>query len=252
MLQQLRSAGFAEAAGFFLVANIAIFAGSVLLCRALGVFFSKKRIFDRWEPVEKLELLAAFTAIALNSGISMAGWMLWTHDLITLTQAGWIKSIFDCIAMVLAMDLGMYVFHRIAHFPVFYRWMHSFHHRHEATNPISLFVLHPVEVIGFGMLMILFLVIHPMSIAGLVAYLVLNVLFGTLGHCGVEPFPSLFSRAPLLRLVGTSTFHAGHHEHRKYNFGFYTLIWDKMFGTLDPGYNISFPRKPGLSKTPHG
>lgn len=35
-----------------------------------------------------------------------------------------------------------------------------------------------------------------------------------------------------LRHVGTSTFHAGHHQDAGHNFGFYTLVWDRLFGTL--------------------
>ena len=62
------------------------------------------------------------------------------------------------------------------------------------------------------------------------------VAFGTLGHSGVEPFPRSWPRIPLLRLLGTSTFHAEHHEEPAHNFGFYTLIWDQLFGTLDPAY----------------
>ncbi len=88
--------------------------------------------------------------------------------------------------------------------------------------------------------MIVFLVIYPMSVSGLIGYLTLNVIFGTLGHSGVEPFPVVVKSIPLLRLVGTSTFHAEHHEHPIYNFGFYTLIWDKLFGTLDPEYGSRF------------
>jgi len=145
--------------------------------------------------------------------------------------------------MILAMDLGMYVFHRMAHVPWIFRWVHRFHHRHEATNPISLFVLHPFEVMGFGGLMILFLIIYPMSPAGLIAYLSLNVLFGSLGHSGVEPFPPFIRRMPVLGLIGTSTFHAEHHEHPRYNFGFYTLFWDKLFGTLDPEYDQRFKQE---------
>jgi Delta7-sterol 5-desaturase len=76
--------------------------------------------------------------------------------------------------MILAMDLGMYFFHRLAHFPMIYRLIHSFHHRHETTNPISLFVLHPAEVIGFGSLMITFLMIYPTSLGGLLGYLPSN------------------------------------------------------------------------------
>ena len=43
-------------------------------------------------------------------------------------------------------------------------------------------------------------------------------------------------RFPIFKYLGTSTFHAEHHEHLNYNYGFYTLIWDKLFGTLDPEY----------------
>ena len=88
--------------------------------------------------------------------------------------------------------------------------------------------------------MIIFLMIYTTSLVGLIAYLTLNVLWGTLGHSGVEPFPKFFHTTPGLKLLGTSTFHAEHHEHPTYNFGFYTLIWDRLFGTLDPEYSDRF------------
>jgi lathosterol oxidase len=240
ILEQLRTASAVQVLMFFLVANLAIFGGSILLCWVLGVAFKGKRIFDRWEPLRSIEVMAAVSAVVLNSAVSVAGWWLWAHGLITLRSAGIFRSVADCLFMVLAMDLGMYGFHRVAHHPVIFRIVHRFHHRHEATNPISLFVLHPIEVIGFGSLMILFLVLYPMSFGGLMGYLTLNILFGTLGHSGVEPFPATIGRLPVLRLIGTSTFHAEHHEHPKYNFGFYTLFWDKLFGTLDPEYHRRF------------
>ena len=240
MLEALRTATALQTAGFFLVANLAIFGGSIVLCWALGVIFKGKRIFDRWEPLRPVELAAAFSAVILNAAVSVGGWWLWTRGWIELRDGGILRSLIDCLFMVFAMDLGMYVFHRAAHHPVMFRVIHRFHHRHEATNPISLFVLHPLEVIGFGGLMILFLTLYPMSLAGLIGYLTLNVLFGTLGHSGVEPFPAFLSRLPVLRLIGSSTFHAEHHEHPRYNFGFYTLFWDKLFGTLDPDYEQRF------------
>ena len=42
----------------------------------------------------------------------------------------------------------------------------------------------------------------------------LNLIFGTLGHVGVEPFPKSWARWRLLRQIGTSTFHAEHHLRR--------------------------------------
>lgn len=220
----------------FLGLNLLIFLASVGACWACGRMFARYRIFDHWEPFSPVELAAALGTVAINAAVSVGGWMLWKAGAIVLSDKspGW--WIFDALLMVLAMDLGMYVLHRLAHHPVLYRWFHAFHHRHEVTNPISLFVLHPFEVIGFGGLMIAFLMVYPMSGVGLVAYLTLNVIFGTLGHSGVEPFSRRLRKIPLFNQVGTSTFHAEHHESPRHNFGFYTLIWDQVFGTLDPDY----------------
>jgi sterol desaturase/sphingolipid hydroxylase (fatty acid hydroxylase superfamily) len=73
-----------------------------------------------------------------------------------------------------------------------------------------------------------------------VIYLSLNLIFGTLGHVGVEPFPKSWARWRIVRQIGTSTFHAEHHLQRQYNFGFYTLLWDRLFGTMDPRYEQQF------------
>ena len=35
-----------------------------------------------------------------------------------------------------------------------------------------------------------------------------------------------------LRLIGSSTFHANHHQDGDVNFGFYTNLWDRLFRTL--------------------
>ena len=206
----------------------------------LGRLFGSRRIFDHWQPLRLVEAGAAIGCLLLNVVVSVVGWWLWREDFITLKPGSWLLSVFDCLVMLISMDLGMYALHRFVHQPWLFPWFHRFHHRHETTNPISLFVLHPLEVMGFGALMIVFLLVYPMSLAGLVGYLTLNILWGTLGHSGVEPFPKWWASIPGLRLLGTSTFHAGHHEHPGSNFGFYTLIWDKLFGTLDPEYEAFF------------
>ena len=240
LLDQLKAASSGEVWTFFILVNVTIVIMSIALCWGLGRMFGGRRIFDRWEPLRPIELAAVVASIVINAGISVVGWWLWTRGTITILPSDLLRSTLDCLVMILAMDLGMYCFHRLAHAPALFQLIHRFHHRHEATNPISLFVLHPVEVLGFGGLMVLFLAIFPMTLAGLIGYLTLNVLFGTLGHSGVEPFPASLRSIPVLRQVGTSTFHAEHHEHPSYNFGFYTLLWDRIFGTLDPEYDRRF------------
>ena len=236
LLDQLAAFSTVQAWVFFALVNLGIFVASISFCGWLGHRFRHRRLFDRWEPFDRAEGLAALFGVFLNVAVSVFGWRLWTLGWIELRPGTWWNVGLDTCVMVLAMDLGMYWLHRLGHLPLFYRWFHAFHHRHEVTNPISLFVLHPLEVLGFGGLMLTFLWVYPMDPVALVAYLTLNVLFGTLGHSGVEPFSHRLPRIPLLRLVGTSTFHAGHHEAPRHNFGFYTLLWDHLFGTLDPGY----------------
>ena len=236
LLTQFRALSMIDAALGFLLANILIFLSSILGCWAMGRLFPRQRLFDHWEPFSPLELGVAITAVLINTAVSVVGWLFWRADLIELRDKSVWLGVIDMALMVLAMDLGMYFLHRIAHQRWLFPLIHKFHHRHEVTNPISLFVLHPLEVSGFGALMIVFLLLYPISPLGLIGYLTLNVVFGTLGHSGVEPFPSVLQRIPLLNLMGTSTFHAEHHEHPRYNYGFYTLVWDRLFGTLDPEY----------------
>jgi sterol desaturase/sphingolipid hydroxylase (fatty acid hydroxylase superfamily) len=75
-------------------------------------------------------------------------------------------------------------------------------------------------------------------------YLTVNTLFGVLGHVGVEPLPDAWARWPVLRRIGTSTFHARHHQQPGTNYGFYTALWDRIFGTLDPDYAKGFAKPP--------
>jgi sterol desaturase/sphingolipid hydroxylase (fatty acid hydroxylase superfamily) len=101
-------------------------------------------------------------------------------------------------------------------------------------------VLHPLETLGFGSLWLLVLLAWHWSWLGMCIYFTLNLGAGTLGHLGVEPLPRWWSQVPVLRELGTSTFHAQHHQDPGHNFGFYTLIWDRLFGTLFPDYDARF------------
>jgi sterol desaturase/sphingolipid hydroxylase (fatty acid hydroxylase superfamily) len=125
----------------------------------------------------------------------------------------------------------MYLMHRVAHHRWIYGWLHARHHTHESVNSISLLVLSPLEVAGFGGLLIAVMMLIPLSGGAVFLYLGLNILFGTLGHAGVEPFPDSWRHLPVLREIGSSLFHANHHADPERNFGFYTAIWDRIFGT---------------------
>lgn len=226
------SFSLAEWIMFSLVGNFALFDWSVVLCGWIRRMFGENRLFDAAQPVTRGDVVLAVVATLLNSLVAVAGWLLWQRGWVQITHPAWWRSAVDVVIFLIAMDLGMYVFHRLAHHPWIYPWLHARHHTHVSVNAISLFVLHPLEVLGFGSLMLSVMMLVPLSGTAVLAYLVLNVLFGTLGHARVEPFPEWWSQNRLLREIGSSSFHAGHHQHPTNNFGFYTQIWDRLLGTL--------------------
>jgi lathosterol oxidase len=242
MLETLDRMSFPTFAAFSLGGNVVIFGLSVLACWLVQRGFRQRTIFTAPQPLTWGDAVISAVCVVLNAGIAFVGWALWKRGAITLTEPASARVAFDVLVMLLWMDFGMYWSHRVAHHPVLFPLFHKLHHTQVSTNPLSLFVLHPVEVVGFGALMTAFLVVYPMAFVGLNAYLLLNIAFGTLGHTGVEPFPRGWTRSRLLRLVGTSTFHAEHHERLGSNYGFYTMIWDHLFGTADPRYLEHFER----------
>ena len=217
--------------------NFIAYGISIGTCIFANRFFSHRKFEWAINPVTSQDIILSVIAVILNSMIGVIGWVLWRNDLIKISFPSTMRSIFDTVVLLFCMDFAMYIFHRAAHLRVVYPSVHATHHSHISTNPISLFVLNPAEVLGFGGLLILLMMTIPFSGISIIAYLTFNLIFGTMGHLTTEPLPSNAFSFKAMRLLGTSTFHALHHQHPNSNFGFYTTIWDRIFGTLDPEYD---------------
>ncbi|GAB3854351.1 hypothetical protein GCM10027610_085790 [Dactylosporangium cerinum] len=188
-------------------------------------------------PVSRLELALVAVATVLNAGVTVAGWWLWRAGVISLTLPfGW-RALVDFAVLIVVMDVLLYAGHALAHVRPLFPLAHRLHHVFADARPITLFALHPVEVLGFGGAWLVVLAVHPFSAWALGGYTVLNLLFGILGHLGVEPLPQRVRAAAVFRWVATPAMHAGHHAAPRYNLGFYTTVWDRLFGTLDPDYD---------------
>ncbi|WP_345948092.1 sterol desaturase family protein [Mucilaginibacter sp. PAMB04274] len=137
----------------------------------------------------------------------------------------------DSLLLFLAMDLAMYLFHYAIHHSFAYKWVHRLHHTYQDPTPVDLYVLHPLETVGFGALWLMVLCAYAFNFYAVAIYLTLNVLFGIIGHLGIEPLPKRVQNKMPLKLLGTSSFHHNHHRDEGYNFGFYTSIWDRLFNT---------------------
>ena len=180
--------------------------------------------------------LAVVSAIAINSAVTVAGFVLWTHGTIRIDKAG-PRTPIDLLVIVAVTDFSLWLGHTAAHLPGVYNLAHRFHHRTADPVPVSLFVLHPIESLSFGALWLAFLTVWHTSWPALVAYAAINLAFGTASHLGVDPLPASVRRSVLFRWIATPTMHLQHHHDPSVNRGFYTTIWDRIFGTLDPSYD---------------
>lgn len=244
LLQFLRTTPLWIMACAFLIENALIFAGTLVVGAGIARLYPSRAVAEAAEPISGEEITLASTTVLLNSLVTLAGLLLWRWGFIRLRAEFSLSVVFDFLFLVLAMDVAMYIAHRIAHIPWIFKIVHRTHHRYENPRPLTLFVLNPLECLSFGVLWLALLCVYQATWLGITAYLAFNVLFGLIGHVGVEPFPDRWKTHPILKHISTSSFHAGHHGDENHNFGFYTLIWDRIFGTLAPRYEEDFARRP--------
>lgn len=240
LLAALWTLPFARASLVVFGLNVGVFAASLLGGWAACRVFASRRVAAEPPPIGALEVLLAGLCVVLNSAVAVAGLSLWRGGYLVLRPDEPLRVLRDVVVLFLGMDLGMYVTHRMAHHRLLFPLVHATHHLYDRPRPLTLFVLNPIEVLGFGALWLAVLLLYPASPLGILIFLFLNVLFGVVGHLGVEPLPPGWVRWPLLRFITTSTFHAVHHRDAEHNFGFYTLIWDRLLGTVASGYVRTF------------
>lgn len=226
-----------QAAFYLLIQNILQY----VLCLAAGhlliMMFSSRRIAPAPAPLEQKEIWLSISCIFLNTAVAVIGFQLWKAGIIVIhTSSNALSVVTDVMCLLLLMDLLMYLTHRICHIPFIYPWVHKTHHLYDNPRPLSLFVLNPLEVFGFGFLWLAVIAFYHSSWLGIVIYLLMNAAWGTLGHLGVEPMPDYWTRIPVLGRLTTSRFHAEHHQLKEKNYGFYTDVWDSLFKSISEGY----------------
>jgi len=210
----------------FFVENLLVTILSLLF--GFAIFKSHK---VKIPSITRLEYWLCLLTNLINTAITYFGFWLWQQGFVHLEfSASW-HIIIDFFVLFLAMDLAMYLFHYLIHHTAAYKLIHGLHHQYHNPSPIDLYVLHPLETIGFGILWLSVLSVYTYNFYAVIIYLSVNVAFGIVGHLGFEPLAKSITNQRLLKYLGTSAFHHRHHQETNCNFGFYTSIWDRLLGT---------------------
>jgi sterol desaturase/sphingolipid hydroxylase (fatty acid hydroxylase superfamily) len=112
-----------------------------------------------------------------------------------------------------------------------YTWYHKVHHAYHDIICIHAICAHMVELYSvMGLIFITSMLTHLIiGIHPLVAYVTpfLLTAHNIVSHSGYDDHLEDLT----LGLISGSKMHIVHHQMPKYNFGFFTYIWDYVFGT---------------------
>lgn len=225
---------------FIFIENFVLFLFSVLVAEFICLRLKTKSLLPP-RAISRFEVGLALGCVLNNCLITILGFYLWKHGILVIrSAASFYDDALSFLVLFIVMDIAMYGLHRIAHVKFIYPYFHKTHHKFTEIRPLTLFALNPLETFGFGLLWLAVIYVFSPTWNAAIAYLIVNVIFGSIGHMSIEPFPSGFSRIPVLNFFTTQTFHKLHHEDINANFGFYTSIWDKLFKSIAKNYTDLF------------
>jgi sterol desaturase/sphingolipid hydroxylase (fatty acid hydroxylase superfamily) len=218
----------------------------IMLHRLLSRTFSRRRINPEIPTRKQIsrEVLCSLRSLVIfglmgglvaYSAVSGWTWMYWRVE-----RYGWTWLVLSIGAMILIHDTYFYWTHRLMHHPRLFRLFHRTHHLSDSPTPWAAYAFSPLEAAvqaGIAPVIVFTIPVHPLCFS---IFMIWQISFNVLGHCGYELFPSWFLRTGLGRILNTPTHHAMHHETFRANFGLYFNIWDRLMGTNHAQYDQRF------------
>ena len=180
----------------------------------------------------------AAVAAALTGQVGLAGAPM------PATAVEWVWAIVAVPVALVLHDFYFYWAHRLIHVDWIYPHVHRVHHLSTNPSPFAALAFHPIEALIEAAGVIVIISFLQMPLPSLIVFGLLAFAINVVGHLGYELLPHAWLRSPLGRWFNSSTGHNHHHRTFRYNFGLYTLIWDRLFGTLDPKFDARFQSQP--------
>lgn len=148
---------------------------------------------------------------------------------------------FACFPVMFIMhDFYFYVMHRLMHHPAVFKQVHLVHHKSTNPSPWAAYAFHPLEAVVEQGIVVIFYFTLPIHISNLAIFFLFSIVYNVYGHLGYELYPKGFNRSWIGKWINTSTNHNQHHQYFKGNYGLYTLVWDRLFGTIRADYDQRF------------
>ncbi len=226
---------------YFLVAGIAfilfyVIFKKVLENRKIQENFPKLNDYGR-DIFYSVITIFIFTMVALLTLVTFADYTLIYDDINAKPTWYYWGSL---LLMFALHDFYFYWIHRMMHMPKLYRHFHKVHHTSTNPSPWTAYSFHPLEAILEAAIIPLIAITIPAHRSAIIIFFVFQIVYNVYGHLGFELWARNFHKTWIGRFVNTSVAHNMHHKKFHGNFGLYTLIWDRVFGTLRKDYDRDF------------
>jgi Delta7-sterol 5-desaturase len=153
---------------------------------------------------------------------------------------GWAYWVLSIVLMLLVHDLYFYLMHRAVHHKKIYPIVHKVHHLSHNPTPLAAFAFHPFEAFTEFLILPIIAFTIPHTLSALGVWMFCMSLVNAYGHLGFELYPRGFNTHPIGRWINTSVSHNMHHKYATQNYGLYTLVWDRLFGTMHAKYDETY------------
>ncbi|MEL7110650.1 MAG: sterol desaturase family protein [Pseudomonadota bacterium] len=226
---------------------------SLLLIRYLifaGAAYGLAMLIERFAPWRRLQRLPFTRAQVLreigHSLISVLTFMVVIGIIVALTHAGltqmytdpdqygWVWFWLQIPVVLLIQDWYFYWMHRVSHLPALYDRVHKTHHLSTNPSAFAAFAFHPLEAILEVGIFLVLVIIMPLHVTAILTAGIMSLIYNVYGHLGYEIMPRFIAKSPLGYWLNKSAYHNQHHRTYRYNYGLYTVIWDRLHGTMHP------------------
>jgi Delta7-sterol 5-desaturase len=147
---------------------------------------------------------------------------------------------FSFVWMFFLHDAYFYWTHRIMHHPKIFKTVHLIHHKSNNPSPFTAYAFHPIEAFFEAFIVTIFAFSIPIHRSAIIIYMLFQIAYNVYGHLGYEIMPKNLNNSWLGRWFNTSVAHNMHHKYSIKNYGLWTTIWDRAFGTLHKKYEETY------------
>lgn len=183
---------------------------------------------DKYKPV-----MAKNQKVGLYSNVFY--FLVLAPFFVTLAPQPWWRAPVDIFLMLMVYDFFYYLMHRfLFHGQGYFRKVHALHHQARSPTYIDSHYVHHMETfMGLNLFLLmtpaLALMMGNLHVVSVAICYVIYVQINQINHCKVN-LPNF----PYRTLTWISAKHAVHHENmHKGNYATITLLYDKLFRTLD-------------------